>query len=213
MLSTLLVALAAAQPEAGADPCGQIERCLALDLHTVGAIDDAFIETQLATMNQHFAAIEVRFVIGKREALEGVDPHVATRSDRDRIGRKRIDRGMIPVFLVERLDNVDEEGQIRGVHWRDRNNRKRRWVIVSKIAPAYVLAHEMGHYFGLPHSDYPISIMNKSWREEPPAEQRTFAEPELKKMKGRVKAALRRGQLKDARKLKARRSRGSSRGR
>jgi hypothetical protein len=32
-----------------------------------------------------------------------------------------------------------------------------------------VLAHELGHFFGLPHSRYPISIMNKKPSPDRPA--------------------------------------------
>jgi len=42
-----------------------------------------------------------------------------------------------------------------------------------------VLAHELGHFFGLPHSKYPVSIMNKTPRDDPPHAERGFHAKEL----------------------------------
>ena len=42
---------------------------------------------------------------------------------------------------------------------------------MSSIAWKVVLAHELGHYFGLPHSEYPASIMNKSRKKDRPPEK------------------------------------------
>ena len=66
----------------------------------------------------------------------------------------RLESGAINLFIVDRLDDIDIPGeQIRGVHWRDPKARTRkRWIFLSRIAGAMVLAHELGHYFSLPHS-------------------------------------------------------------
>jgi hypothetical protein len=68
------------------------------------------------------------------------------------------------------------------VHWRERADRTHRWVILSKIAGSLVLSHELGHFFGLPHSTYEISLMNKTLRPTPPGEL-TFAAPEVEIMR------------------------------
>jgi hypothetical protein len=42
-----------------------------------------------------------------------------------------------------------------------------------------------------PHSTYAISIMNKTPREEPPQEDRTFAEQEIAAMRRRLRTLVR----------------------
>ena len=41
-----------------------------------------------------------------------------------------------------------------------------------------VLAHELGHFFSLPHGVEPTSIMNKRPRDNPPWEERVFTRRE-----------------------------------
>lgn len=61
---------------------------------------------------------------------------------------------------------------------------------MSTQAWEHTLAHEVGHLFGLPHSTYDISIMNKTPRDEPPYDARTFHQDELAKMKLRLRQLL-----------------------
>jgi hypothetical protein len=91
---------------------------------------------------------------------------------------------VVHVFVVGRLADVDIAGnEIRGVHWRERADRTHRWVILSKIAGSLVLPHELGHFFGLPHSTHDISLMNKTVRLTPLVSELTFAEPEVLRMR------------------------------
>src|SRR5690606_21027743 len=118
---------------------------------------------------------------------------VHTRDDRDAFAALAERNGVVHVFLVGRLDDVDARPeiagkpettpQIRGVHWRLRADISQRWIVLSAIAPDMVLAHELGHFFGLPHSGYAVSIMNKRPRERPPREARGFHRNEVEIMR------------------------------
>jgi hypothetical protein len=154
--------------------------------------DARWLDVQLSEARRHFASIHTAFEIDRVDRLDRRFAHVASREDRDAIGRGTFSRGVIHVFLVERLDDVDVAGEvIRGLHWRQRSNIDKRWVILSRIAPDMVLAHELGHFFGLPHSTYAVSIMNKRRREQPPRAERTFAVPEIVTMRRERNAMVR----------------------
>lgn len=192
----VLGALAAAAPiEVGAPPCpADVAHHHRVRVWASGEVagDADFLRAQVARANALFAAIDTCFEL-EAEAVEA-PARVSTREERDRIGRARFAAGDVHVFLVDRLDDVDvpadESGeltQIRGVHWRDRAARprgSRRWIILSRVAPPHVLAHELGHFFSLPHGDDPASIMNKTWRATPPESERGFTAAELDKMRG-----------------------------
>ena len=131
--------------------------------------------------------------------ISGAESAPTTRAQRTALGRTagRTARGRVDLFIVNRLGDIDRVGaEIRGVHWCDPRDRKRkRWIILSRIARPLVLAHELGHYFGLPHSAYPESIMNKRPRRHPPREARGFVKRELSMMRKRWRAMLKSGQL------------------
>jgi hypothetical protein len=180
--------LPAADFLAAAPACPEeIAFCFGLELHIVGkeagpVQTPEWVAAQISEANRHFAPLEVAFTLAGVSALPTDKARVETREDRDRLGRKLYSRGKIHLFLVEELANVDEPGKLNGVHWRDQAKKSRRWIILSSTAYPITLAHELGHFFGLPHSSYPISIMNKSPREEPPFEERTFDPEELEVM-------------------------------
>jgi hypothetical protein len=167
--------------------------CFQLRLHVAvgdaGAIASAgWVRAQVATANRHFTPVDVGFEVASVNELPASTLRIATRKDRDALGA-RIRGAVIDVFVVDQLDDVDDPGElIRGVAWR-RGDRK--FVILSALALERTLAHELGHVFGLPHSTYAISIMNKTSREEPAPDQRRFADPELAKMKPVIRKLVR----------------------
>jgi len=178
-------------------------RCFAIIVHVV--VDaGAPVQTplwfaeQVAQANRLFAEIEVAFEVGEIREVAAEHARIDTRAQRDNLGRGEHDAGVIHVWVVRRLADVDIEGdEIRGVHWRDRADTTRRFVILSSIAGDRTLAHELGHFFGLPHSTYPASIMNKSPRDDPPWELRGFVDREYTKMRGRRDAMVGDGTLVD----------------
>lgn len=163
--------------------------CFGIHLHIVqteaGVVQDlAWVTAQIEQAQRHFALIDTSFEIVAADTLPASELEIDDRDERDALGHARFTRGVVHVFVVGRLADVDIAGnEIRGVHWRERADRTHRWVILSKIAGSLVLSHELGHFFGLPHSTYDISLMNKTVRLTPLVSELTFAEPEVLRMR------------------------------
>ncbi len=181
------------------------KRCFELAVHVVeenGADvqSPAWFAEQVREANRLFAPIGVGFRVGSIESVDGAFADLQTRLQRDELGRDEHSVGVVHVFVVRRLADVDVEGAvIRGVHWRDRADTSKRWIILSSIASSLVLAHEMGHFFGLPHSSHRKSLMNKSPHRNPPWHLRTFPDVELAIMERRRDEMLDDGTLRAVR--------------
>lgn len=133
-------------------------------------------------------SVDASFEVVAVDPLASDKRDIVSRLDRDRLGRPHFSRGVVHVFIVGSLADVDDPGEIRGVHWRDRSNTARRWVILSSIAGSMTLTHELGHFFSLPHSTYAGSLMNKR-PGGPPFAERGFHPKEAARMR-RAKAAM-----------------------
>lgn len=131
------------------------------------APDRVWIEAQLASANGLFATADVAFTLSEiRPGPAGALAAIEDRAARDALGGElatspRGEPTAVHVFLTTRLVDVDDPPNERmGVHWRRRRARSVHYVIVSLRAWPTTLAHELGHYFGNPHSRTPNNIMS-----------------------------------------------------
>jgi hypothetical protein len=124
------------------------------------ARDDAWIDAQTAEAVRLFepAGVALREV-GSR-ALAPRFSRIETREDRDALA-SAIEARRINVMVVASLRDVDDPRRFRmGVHWRHRATPERRLVIIAANARPTVLAHELGHFFGLGHSGVDDNVMS-----------------------------------------------------
>jgi len=166
VLLALLAPLADIQ---GAAPTCEAEHCFEIQLHVAGddkglAAEPAWIAAQIAAANHHFKPLDVGFQLASVDALPESAMHVEGRDDRDALA-SHVRGSAIHVFIVGQLDDVDSPGAtIYGVTWR---RQTRRYVIVSAQAWERTLAHELGHFFGLPHSHVVNDLMSYDRTGEP----------------------------------------------
>ncbi len=196
----------AAEPEPELDPIDALRQrtprcsdpdkhCFGVHLHIVVDEDGVPVQTldwvsaQLAGAQDRFmTSVHASFEVVAVDTLPSDQRDIVSRIDRDKLGRPHFSRGVVHIFIVGSLADVDNPGEIRGVHWRDRSNTARRWVILSSIAGTMTLTHELGHFFSLPHSTYADSLMNKRPGGRPFAE-RGFHPKEATRMR-RAKATM-----------------------
>ncbi len=121
--------------------------------------DEAWIRDQIAQANALFAPAGVGFRWTLAKDLHArVELH--SRADRDALADETEPRGVVDVFVVGALEDVDEPGRMRkGVCWTHTPDGK-RYVVISAIAPPAVLAHELGHFFGNAHTTVVDNLMS-----------------------------------------------------
>jgi hypothetical protein len=152
---------------------------------------DTFLSEQLAHVNQVFESVGVRFVEGGRSRIDMRHARLVTRSDRDALA-PYVKRGFVNCMVVGTLMDVDEDNrERRGVHWHTLDPA-RHFVILSAISGPYVLAHELGHFFGNPrHSDTAGNLMSYERTEAVPF----LDEPQRTRVQRTVTRLLKTGEL------------------
>jgi hypothetical protein len=119
---------------------------------------DAWIESRIAAAEKLFGPIGVHFRWTIRTKLADEHARMETRRDRDRLA-DLLEPQVINVKIVQSLRDVDDPALYRmGVCWRRGDGRP--YLIVSQVARPTVLAHELGHFFGNPHSTTPNNVMS-----------------------------------------------------
>ena len=153
---------APASPPAPSSPTFPIAITVAIE-NGAPAKDDAWIATQIEDANALYGQrpLDIHFRRTLRKEMPAAHAQQHTREDRDALGALT-QKNVIDVFVVAALEDVDEPGRYRkGVAWTQRTTGA-RYIILSAAAPATVLAHELGHFFGNGHSSVPDNLMSYS---------------------------------------------------
>jgi hypothetical protein len=121
-------------------------------------VDDAWIQKQWAAVDRLYAGFGIRFERRASHELPEKNARLETKEDRDALGEHFVD-GVVNVFFVKALMDIDEIGRIRqGVCWRA--PKQKRFVAVASNAGPTVLAHELGHLLGNGHSKVVDNVMS-----------------------------------------------------
>lgn len=124
------------------------------------AVDDAWLDAQVAAAEALFGPHGVHFVKAAARPLAGRFARLETRADRDALS-KELAKGVVNVFVVASLRDVDDPSRLRmGVHWRPKGDERKHYVIVAASAQPTTLAHELGHFFGNGHSKVRDNLMS-----------------------------------------------------
>jgi hypothetical protein len=124
--------------------------------------EEAWIQAQLAEVERLYGPIGLRFKRTAARALPEPTARLESREDRDSLDAERMPR-VNNAFLVASMRDVDDTRIYRmGVHWRNTVTPSHRYVIVAADAITSTLAHELGHYFGLPHAHKVDNLMSYS---------------------------------------------------
>ena len=151
--------------------------------------------------------MQVRFVPVKLGWLAPTEARIDSAAARDAVGRDRVQTGAVLWVGPRQLVDLDGHSERHGVHWRDRADsrgelRRRRWLIVARSPYIFVLAHELGHFLGLPHSKAALSLMNKhSTPGRPGVHAWRFTAREQRRMARRLRALRKAGTLGALRRL------------
>ena len=120
--------------------------------------DAAWLAAEIDAAEALFEPFGVRFAKADGAPLEARVAHVETRADRNALA-SHVTPHVIDVFVVGSLRDVDDPTQVRrGVHGHAPSGA--HYLILVASAPRTVLAHELGHYFGNPHSHVLDNVMS-----------------------------------------------------
>ncbi len=154
-----------------------------------------WLRRQVAEAERLLSAQRVHVKVVKRRRLPARYVALEKAKDRDALV-KHLERKVINVFVVRTLRDVhDPRYLIQGVRWRNLRNLRKDYIIVAASASPTTLAHELGHYFGNPHSYVDNNIM--SYKRSDPSKVR-FNAKQGAKMRRAVAGYLRSKKLKTA---------------
>ncbi|MBL8605817.1 MAG: hypothetical protein JNL38_00790 [Myxococcales bacterium] len=122
--------------------------------------EEPWIQAQIDAANALFAPMGVDFRWHQAFEIAPVHAALETRKDRDALAAL-VEPRVIDVFVVGSLRDVDDGKSFRmGVCWQSTRDSSKRYVILAATARPTVLAHELGHYFGLGHDARVDTLMS-----------------------------------------------------
>ncbi len=161
---------------------------VAVDEKGKPVVSDRWVREQLSESTRLFGPHKIRVSESKRRTLPTKMAALVTPADRDGLSAHH-EKKVINVFFVRSLRDIHKPKRyIQGVHWRLRRNVRKRYVIVAANATPTTLAHELGHYFGLGHSQVLNNLMSYK-RDDPSAV--AFDKRQGKRMRRSVKYLIR----------------------
>jgi hypothetical protein len=119
-----------------------------------------WVDEQLAEARRIYNHFGIYFRKATTRKLDARFAKLETREDRDALAGE-LEKGVLNVFVVGSLRDVHDDTRFRmGVHWAPNGDLKRQYVIVSAAARKTTMAHEIGHYFKLPHTFVADNLMS-----------------------------------------------------
>lgn len=122
-------------------------------------VTDEWVRERVETANALFASASVQFVVRDIRSIDAQHAVLENRAARHALAALT-QPSVINVFVVGALRDIDADGFRMGVHWRGQRPAGVHYVIASSTAARTTLAHELGHFFGNPHSNTPNNIMS-----------------------------------------------------
>jgi hypothetical protein len=181
--------LAQASPPVATVTTFSLRVSIAVDDAGKPVADAAWLAAEIDTAEGLFEPFGVRFARVDGAPLDARLAHMETRADRNALASHVMSHD-IDVFVVASLRDVDDPAQMRrGVHWHAPSGT--HYLILVASAPTTVLAHELGHYFGNPHSQVRDNVMSYERSGAPVF----FDADQGKRIAARARAYLKSGEL------------------
>jgi hypothetical protein len=153
-----LAGLVLAQASPPAATAFSLRVSIAVDAGGKPLADAAWLAAEIDAAEGLFEPFGVRFARVDGDPLDARLARMETRADRDALA-PHVTPHVVDVFVVGSLRDVDDPSRVRrGVHWHAPSGA--HYVILVAGAPTTVLTHELGHYFGNPHSHVLDNVMS-----------------------------------------------------
>jgi hypothetical protein len=134
------------------------------------AVTDAWLDQHLAAANALLGAHDIQ-LRATRDLFTPARCEALTAAERDGFAPDVEPYARVTVLVVPRVRDLDVPTyDLKGVHWRAAG---KRWLFLTARARPPTLAHELGHYFGLPHDPSGGNLMTPGpssplWRSAAP---------------------------------------------